>query len=91
MDRDLQDYYESLLDMFTTAGWKTFTRDQEEAFEHMVFTASRDCPDNDTWQYRRGYMDALSKIINFEAAIRNNYDALESDSEIEAQWTEVVH
>ena len=91
MDRELQDYYESLLDLFTTDGWKTFMIDQESAFEHLVFSASRDCLDNDSWQYRRGKMDTLSQIINFEEMIRNNYNNLEKDSEIEAQWAEVVH
>ena len=91
MDRELQDYYESLLDLFTTDGWKTFIVDQESAFEHLVFSANRDCLDNDSWQYRRGKVDTLSQIINFEEMIRNNYNNLEKDSEIEAQWTEVVH
>ena len=91
MDRELQDYYESLLTLFGAEGWPTFIRDQEDAFEHLVFTASRDCPDNDAWQYRRGYMDALSKIINFEDSIKNNYDALENDGAIDAQWEEVMH
>ena len=91
MDRELQDYYESLLDLFTTDGWKTFIVDQESAFEHLVFSASRDCLDNDSWQYRRGKMDTLSQLINFEEMIRNNYNNLEKDSEIEAQWAEVVH
>jgi len=91
MDRELQDYYESLLDLFATDGWKTFIVDQESAFEHLVFSASRDCLDNDSWQYRRGKMDTLSQLINFEEMIRNNYNNLEKDSEIEAQWAEVVH
>ena len=36
-------------------------------------------------------MDTLSQLINFEEMIRNNYNNLEKDSEIEAQWAEVVH
>ena len=70
---------------------KTFIVDQESAFEHLVFSASRDCLDNDSWQYRRGKMDTLSQLINFEEMIRNNYNNLEKDSEIDAQWQEVVH
>ena len=90
MDKELQDYYESLLDMFITDGWKAFASDQEGAFEHMMFNAHRDCPDNDSWQYRRGCLDTLHKIINFEDMIRNSYNSLEVNSEIEAEY-EVVH
>jgi hypothetical protein len=90
MDKELQDYYESLLEMFITNGWKTFASDQESAFEHLMFNANRDCPDNDSWQYRRGCLDTLQKIINFEDMIRNSYNSLEVNSEIEAEY-EVMH
>jgi len=91
MDRELQVYYETLIDLFSSEGWKTFIVDQESAFEHLTFSAPRDCLDNDSWQYRRGKIDTLSQIINFEEMIRNSYDSLEKESEIEAQWQEVVH
>ena len=91
MDRQLQDYYETLLDLFTRDGWKVFMADQEEAFQHLVITSSRDCPDNDSWQYRRGVMDTLSKVINFENSIRNGYHSLEKESVIDAQWEDAVH
>ena len=91
MDRQLQDYYESLLDMFSRDGWKTFISDQEGAVEHLMYSASRDCPDNDSWQYRRGCMETLTKIINFEQIIKNSYQTLEKDQDIDAQWEEVVH
>jgi|DEB0MinimDraft_12_1074336.scaffolds.fasta_scaffold50869_2 hypothetical protein len=91
MDRELQVYYETLIDLFSSEGWKTFILDQESAFEHLVFSASRDCLDNDSWQYRRGKMDTLSQIINFEEMIRNSYETLEKESVIDAEWTEVVH
>jgi hypothetical protein len=91
MDRELQVYYETLIDLFSSEGWKTFILDQESAFEHLVFSASRDCLDNDSWQYRRGKMDTLAQIINFEEMIRNSYSALEKESVIDAEWTEVVH
>jgi hypothetical protein len=91
MDRDLQVYYETLMSLFASDGWKLFVGDQEEAFEHLVFSACRECPENNAWQYRRGYLDALHKIINFEDIIRNNYDMLEKESTIDAEYDEVVH
>ena len=91
MDRELQLYYETLLDMFSTEGWKTFVDDQDSALGHLTITAARDCPDNDAWQYRRGCIATLSKIVSFEEIIRSNYDSLERDIEIEAEWAEVVH
>ena len=91
MDRDLQDYYESLLGLFGAEGWQTFMADQEEAFQHLTLSAARDCSDNDAWQYRRGYLAALNQTITFEESIRNSYDNLEQEGAIDAQWEEVVH
>lgn len=91
MDRELQVYYETLIDLFSSEGWKTFILDQESAFEHLVFSASRDCLDNDSWQYRRGKLDTLNHIIGFEEMIRNSYAAIESESIIDADYQEVVH
>ena len=91
MDRDLQVYYETLIDLFSSEGWKTFILDQENAFEHLIFSASRDCPDGDSWQYRRGKLDTLNQIISFEEMIRNSYAAIENESVIDANYEEVVH
>jgi len=86
MDRDLQDYYESLLDMFISPGWKNFIKDQEEALEYLTLSAPRNCPDNDLWQQCRGKLEILSIIVGFEETMRSNLAELEKEGDIEAQY-----
>lgn len=89
MDKLAQDYYEALIDMFATDGWKHFIQDQEDALEAMKDGAYIQCPDNDSWQVRRGEINSLAKLVNFEELIRYNLSEIEKDeSEEQAPFNE---
>ena len=79
MDKDTEQYYEQLLDLFLHPGWKQFQQDFEESFDLLEKTARKDCPTNDQWQYRRGQLEQLDRVITFEQLIRAAYDDLTED------------
>lgn len=78
-------YYEDLLEMFITPGWKAFIQDQEEALDRLEKSAVFECPDNTSWQERRGQINKLIHLINYENLIRLTYDDLEREDVIEVE------
>ena len=88
MNKEDSDYYDELFDMFATPGWKAYIDMQTHAFEHYEERARIDCPNNGAWQFRRGELDILFKIINFEEMIRNDYQHLEMTSELQVESNE---
>jgi len=79
-DRNLQDYYESMLAMFETQGWKYFAEDLAALFEAantlngIATTADLD--------KRLGQIDILKKLIVQPEVTKAAYDLLlEGDNE----------
>ena len=66
---DLDHYYDSLRSMFSSEGWKYFIEDYKESYDSLKNISHMDCPTNDLWQVRRGQIQQLENIINFEEFI----------------------
>lgn len=73
-EEDLTAYYESLIDMFATEGWKNLIQDYQEAFESMTEYSDYDCETNDKWQYRRGELQQMRNILHYEDMVKAAYD-----------------
>ena len=79
MDQDIQKYYEDLLDMFQTDGWKQIMVDYGESLKSFQDNSDYDCQTNDEWQVRRGEMKQLRNLLGYESFIRSSYDGLKDD------------
>ena len=77
MKTEDREYYESLIDVFATPGWKYFISDLQLSLETISDNAYMECPTNDEWQKRRGEIDKLSQIIAFETYIKSSYESEE--------------
>ena len=78
MDIKLQEYYESLLDLFSTNGWKHFKEDMAKSMLNLndlqtVTTAE------DFW-LRKGQVSILSFIAGYEDAVVAAYEELRNES-----------
>jgi hypothetical protein len=82
MDIDTQNYYEEMFSMFSTPGWRLFINDQEEALHDLKEAAFAHCPDNDSWQLRRGEIISLTKLVSFEASLRHHHREIEEEEKI---------
>ena len=82
---ELIEYYEGLLEMFGTPGWKSFIEDHQEAMERLKDSAVFECSDNSSWQERRGQINKLMHLINYEQLIRFTYDDLENEDSFEVE------
>lgn len=73
MDIELQTYYENLLDLFSSSGWKDFIEDIQSIAEPMneVRTIQSE---KELW-LRRGQVDILDYMLNYENMIKEAYDA----------------
>ena len=78
MDKELQKYYETLLDLFAHEGWKLFVEDiQDNAdFLNNILTIK---DEQDFW-YRRGQLEAALRILAYESTIKDSYDDFVEDS-----------
>ena len=75
MDKELQIYYEKLLDLFTRDGWKQFIEDIQDNADMLndITTIS----DEKQFWYRRGQLEAVERILSYESTIKNTYEDFE--------------
>lgn len=75
MDKELQIYYENLLDLFTRDGWKQFIEDIQDNADMLndITTIS----DEKQFWYRRGQLEAVERILSYESTIKNTYEDFE--------------
>ena len=75
MDKELQIYYENLLDLFTRDAWKQFIEDIQDNADMLndITTIS----DEKQFWYRRGQLEAVERILSYESTIKNTYEDFE--------------
>lgn len=61
---------ETLLDLFNHEGWKIFIDEQEVLSKGLKEAAYLDCETNDVWQFRRGALSLLDRILSYENTIK---------------------
>jgi len=77
MDKELQDYYENLLDLFATKGWKQYIEDISDNKE--ILEDITTINDEKQFWYRRGQLEAIHRILAYESTIKNSYEDFERD------------
>ena len=60
---------DSILDMFTTDGWKHWRSELEKEVEILEKQAVYECETNEQWQIRRGIILTLKQILSKETII----------------------
>lgn len=72
MDRDLQEYYENLLELFSTSGWKQFLEDIGDNLE--ILGDITTIPDEKQFWFRRGQVEAIQRVLAYEESILAGYE-----------------
>lgn len=78
MTPELEKYYETYFDLFTTDGWKQFMEDISESAS--TFDV-RNVPDESALKFVQGQLLIMDKLINWELGVRNAYDSVNEDEE----------
>ena len=79
MDAELSQYYETLLDLFASEGWKQYIKDNSDNKE--VLEDITTIADEKQFWFRRGQLETLQRILGYESAIKDSYDDFVKDSE----------
>jgi len=80
MDKELEKYYESYLDLFVTDGWKNFVEDFQMAANDLANI--RNVSSLEEMKFIQGKLDVMDRIINFETGIRNTYEDYLDDQKV---------
>ena len=81
MTPENQKYYDSLLDMFATDGWKEFNRDFSDSLRGLIDNSYNECHKSKDWHKRRGEIEQLTRLVNYENMIRQSLEQLEADDD----------
>jgi len=73
-DKELEKYYEDMLSMFRTAGWKTLTEDLQTNAEGINNVEST--KDDQDLYFRKGQLYVIASLLNLEEQVRDAYDNL---------------
>ena len=77
MNRELEEYYDSLREMFNSSGWHNLTKDLDENLLNInSLTNVKDA--EDMW-FRKGQINILSFMLNLEESIKLTQDSAESE------------
>ena len=79
MDLLEQKRTETLINLFEDEGWKIFIDEQEELLAYAKENAHRECVTNDEWQFRKGVITLLERVVSFETVVRAVQDQAEQE------------
>ena len=79
-EKEIEQAYESAVDMFATDGWKNFIEEVTNLESIVTNSAVDNALSNDQWQYCRGQVHQLRSIIGYEDFIKVSREARNADS-----------
>ena len=80
MDKDTQQYFDRYFDLFASEGWKQFIEDMEGNRDLMSdLMTVKDA--NDLF-YRKGQVDVLNRIVNFQDSIENAHKVVANEENV---------
>ena len=82
MTPEVEKYYETYFDLFTTEAWKQFITDIEG---NLTQYNIRNVEDEKDLKYKQGQLYVIDHVMNWETLIRNTYDELQKETEDASQ------
>lgn len=80
MDKDTQDYFDRYFDLFASQGWKQFIEDMED--NRTLISDLLTVRDANDLYYRKGQLDTLNRIVNFQLAIENAHTEVTNEENV---------
>ena len=75
MDKELEQYYSAYFDLFRSAGWKQLIG--ELTNNAMALNSVENLKDVDDMFYKKGQLNVLASLLNFETTINTAYEEIE--------------
>ena len=80
MDKETQDYFDRYFDLFASHGWKQFIEDMED--NRTLMSDLLTIKDANDLYYRKGQLEVLNRIVNFQLAIENAYEEVTNEENV---------
>jgi len=80
VDKDTQQYFDRYFDMFASEGWKQFIEDMEGNRDLMSDLMT--VKDANDLYYRKGQIDVLNRMVNFQDSIENAYKVVTNEENV---------
>jgi hypothetical protein len=77
IDQETEQYYNKYFDLFNNPGWKQLIEELKQ--NALVINSVEATKDENDLYVRKGQLNVLAYLINFESATNNNYEELTSD------------
>ena len=77
IDQETEQYYNKYFDLFRTPGWKQLIEELKQ--NALVINSVEATKDKNDLYVRKGQLNVLAYILNFETTTNNNYEELTSD------------
>jgi len=79
MDKELETYYNNYFDLFLTEGWKQLVGELSTNAQQV--NSLETVKDEADMHFRKGQLNILANIINFESLIENAHKNIEEDND----------
>ena len=80
MDKETQDYFDRYFDLFASQGWKQFIEDMED--NRTLMSDLLTIKDANDLYYRKGQLEVLNRIVNFQLAIETAYEEITNEKNV---------
>ena len=79
LDQETEQYYNKYFDLFNNPGWKQLIEELKQ--NALVINSVEATKDQNDLYVRKGQLNVLAYILNFETTTNNNYDELTADDQ----------
>ena len=80
MDKELETYFIKYFDLFASQGWKQFIEDMED--NRTLISDLMTVKDANDLFYRKGQLDTLNRIVNFQDSIENAHKEVTDEENV---------
>ena len=79
LDQETEQYYNKYFDLFNNPGWKQLIEELKQ--NALVINSVEATKDENDLYVRKGQLNVLAYILNFETTTNNNYEELTADDQ----------
>ena len=77
IDKEVEEYYNKYFDLFTTDGWKQLIEELRQ--NALAINSVEATKDSDDLYMRKGQLNVLAYLLNFESTVNNNFEELQKE------------
>ena len=77
IDKETEEYYNKYFDLFTNDGWKQLIEELRQ--NALAINSVEATKDSDDLYIRKGQLNVLAYLFNFESTVNNNFEELQKE------------